>query len=75
MSGEESVIPWGCRGSVSESDWDIEIGSDLVRLDCLPIGSAEPPVIAGGEVEAPEAEGQARDEGGDVGVDGGHRAG
>ena len=74
MSGEESVIPRGCSESSFESDRVIEIGSDLVRSSHLLIGDGEPPVIAGGEVEASEVEDQAGDEGDDVGVDGGHRA-
>ena len=81
MSEQESVILLGClwanHGSVSKSDQEIvsEIGSDLARSSRLLIGSVEPPVISGGEAEASEAEDQAGDEGDDVEVDGGHRAG
>ena len=81
MFEQESVVPLGCllanHGNVFKSDRGVagETGSDLARPGCLPIGSAEPPVIAGGEAEVSEAEDQAGDEGDDARVDGGHQAG
>ena len=81
MSEQESVVPLGRllanHGSISKSDREIvcEAGSDLAGSSCLLIGSVEPPVVYGGEAEAPKAEGQAEDEGDNVEVDGGHRAG
>ena len=80
MSGWENVIPLSgfptTRGSVSPSDRGIVgVRSDLSRPSRLLDGSVEPPFIAGGEVEASEADRQAGDEGGDSGDDDGHQAG
>ena len=81
MPEQESAVPSGCtlanHGNAPKFDQGAggEIGSDLIRSSRLRVGGAEPAVIVGGEAEASEAEDQAGDEGGDVVVDGGHRAG
>ena len=50
-----------------------QIGSDLADLSCLQIGDVQPSIDAGGEVEAPEGELHAGDEGDRADVDQSHR--
>ena len=56
------------RGSTPKSDRDglREIGFDLARSDLHLIGRVVSSIVAGGEVEAPEAEDRVGDEGDDV---------